>query len=163
MTSPAATIAEYERRGVLVVETGRRHDPALAGPPVSSVAKPVTATVFVKTPNPTNGRVHWRVMSQRAKEQHAAVWCRLFDVPMETRQSLAMGCTVTMTRISVGTVDSDNLHGCLKAVRDTVACWLLDGAIGAMDSDPRITWQYGQEKGKRGVHAVRIEIEPRAT
>jgi len=157
------------------VRTGNAHIDAavaagrvtLAVGPAARIAPPapvpdgVSVVAYVKTPNPLNGRVHWRVQSRRVKAIHAAVWAALFDVPAAVRGRLATGCTVTMTRVSAGQVDSDNLQGCLKPVRDTVAVWLLDGAIGAMDSDPRISWECGQERGKRGVHCVRIEIEPR--
>jgi hypothetical protein len=123
----------------------------------------VAVLAHVRTPNPLNGRVHWRTQSARVKAVHAAVWSSLFDVEVAVRETLALGCVVTLTRLSAGTVDSDNLQACLKPARDTVAAWMLNGAIGEMDSDPRITWEYGQEKTKRGVQAVRVEIEPRAT
>jgi hypothetical protein len=121
----------------------------------------IQVTAHVPTPNPLNGRVHWRVQSKRVKAVHAAVWAALFGIDREVRERLARGCVVTLTRVSAGTVDDDNLQGCLKAARDTVAVWLLGGEVGRMDSDPRIAWLYRQEKGKRGVQEVRVTVEPR--
>jgi hypothetical protein len=146
------TIEPPSTRGAVPVP-GREVRTKLAG---------ISVLAHVRTPNPLNGRVHWRTQSARVKAVHAAVWSSLFDVEVEVRERLALGCVVTLTRVSAGTVDSDNLQACLKPARDTVAAWMLNGAIGEMDSDPRIVWQYGQEKAKRGVQAVRVEIEPRA-
>lgn len=66
---------------------------------------------------------------------------------------------VTITRISPGTLDSDAVPASAKHIRDGVA-----DALGINDNDPRVTWEYRQEKGARakaGTHAgwgVRIEI-----
>ena len=65
--------------------------------------------------------------------------------------------TVTVTRCSAGALDEhDNLRTALKHVVDGVADFL-----GCDDDDERITWNYAQEKAKRGTHAVRIKIEVR--
>lgn len=62
---------------------------------------------------------------------------------------------VTLIRISAGELDTDGLAGALKAVRDEVAAWL------GIDDSARspASWRYGQQRGPRGVRAVRIEIE----
>lgn len=62
---------------------------------------------------------------------------------------------VTLIRISAGELDTDGLAGALKAVRDEVAAWL---GVGDGPSDPA-SWRCAQQRGPRGVHAVRIEIE----
>lgn len=61
---------------------------------------------------------------------------------------------VTLIRLSAGTLDSDNLQGAMKHVRDGVA-----DAFGVADNDPRIAWRYDQERTKRGVYGVRIQME----
>lgn len=61
---------------------------------------------------------------------------------------------VTMTRISPGTLDDDNLRPALKSIRDGIA-----DAFGVKDNDPRIEWRYAQERGKPKAYAVRIRIE----
>jgi hypothetical protein len=67
---------------------------------------------------------------------------------------MALPAVVTMTRISAGTLDDDNLQPALKAIRDGIA-----DAFGVKDNDPRIEWQYAQERGKPRDYAVRIRIE----
>ena len=65
---------------------------------------------------------------------------------------------VTMTRLSRGELDDDNLRGALKAVRDGIA-----DALGlASDRDPRVRWEYGQGRGSaRMPFGVRIEVRRR--
>jgi hypothetical protein len=60
---------------------------------------------------------------------------------------------IKMTRISPGMLDDDNAVGAMKAVRDSVAQYL-----GINDRDNRVKWLVGQEKGKRGQYAVRIDV-----
>lgn len=61
-------------------------------------------------------------------------------------------CRIVITRVFPYQLDSDNLTGSAKHVRDGVADWL-----GLDDRDPRLEWHVAQEKG---VAAVRIEILP---
>lgn len=70
---------------------------------------------------------------------------------------MSLPCVVRLTRLSPGTLDDDNLRGALKAVRDGVA-----DRLGVDDRDPRVTWEYAQErfKGLKGV--VLLELRPRA-
>lgn len=64
---------------------------------------------------------------------------------------------VTLTRVGPRTLDTDNLAGALKGVRDGVA-----DALGIDDGDPRITWCYDQRKGTYGVQIdVRMVAEDR--
>jgi len=64
-------------------------------------------------------------------------------------------CTVHLIRIG-RKLDSDNLQGAFKYIRDAIAELLVPGlATGRADDDERITWEYAQEKGKVG---VRIEV-----
>lgn len=73
---------------------------------------------------------------------------------------------ITLTRIAPNEVDSDNLRGMFKRVRDGI-CEVL-GFRDDKDRDGYLAWVYAQEKGgnradnKRGVaatHHVRIGIE----
>lgn len=98
-----------------------------------------------------------------AKQQrHATAWSLIADdqPAHEWHGCLAYGVgapvTVTVTRCSAGELDShDNLRTALKHVVDGVADFL-----GCDDRDSRITWRYEQQREKRGVHAVKIRIEP---
>lgn len=60
---------------------------------------------------------------------------------------------VRLVRIARRTLDDDNLAHAFKPIRDGIA-----DAYKVKDNDPRIRWEYAQEKGKTS--AIRIEIEP---
>jgi hypothetical protein len=122
----------------------------------------VSVDYFGAVPNPTNARTNWQGRSRVAKMQRSSTWAALFDKPAETREALALGCTVTLTRISAGKLDSDNLQAAMKSFRDVVAAWLFGGQIGQRDGDERVTWVYRQERGKPRQNGARIEIETRA-
>lgn len=62
--------------------------------------------------------------------------------------------TVTITRISPGVLDDDNLRGACKAVRDGTADWL-----GLKDNDARIEWSYGQQGCPLKQFGARVDIE----
>lgn len=67
-------------------------------------------------------------------------------------------CTVVLTRVSVGHLDTDNLAGALKRSRDGVS-----DAIGIDDGDASITWAVDQIGAPRGVAGVYVEVyEPGA-
>jgi len=108
----------------------------------------IDITIPIRTVNPTNNRQHWRVVWQRSKKQREVVFHAVHG------EYPTMPAIVTMTRISTGTLDDDNLRPALKSIRDGIA-----DAFGVPDNDPRIEWRYVQAKGKRGEHAVRIKIE----
>lgn len=109
-------------------------------------------TLGVRAVNPTNNRQHWRPVWRRAKMQRAlAKNCALECVRLAR---MALPAVVTMTRISPGTLDDDNLRPALKPIRDGIA-----DAFGVADNDPRIEWRYAQERGKPKVYAVRIMLE----
>ena len=64
-------------------------------------------------------------------------------------------CIARLTRVAPSNgLDGDNLQGALKGVRDEISVWLeVD------DADPRVTWEYSQERGRGW--AVRVTVEPR--
>lgn len=113
----------------------------------------------IKTGRGLNDRMHHMKRHRVATKQRADV-CTLVKSAWWGRDYLgpehyAVRYIVTMTRKSSGTLDSDNLQGSLKAVRDGIADFFhMD------DNDQRVTWRYAQEKCKRGQFGVRIEIEP---
>ncbi|MEO7938722.1 MAG: hypothetical protein ABIR55_08870 [Burkholderiaceae bacterium] len=99
----------------------------------------------LKTLGPNGSHGHWRVLAARRKrERYAArMTCPMLPLPV----------VITLTRVSAGTLDDDNLRGALKGVRDGCA-----DKFGIPDNDPRIRWEYAQEKGARGTYGVRIEV-----
>lgn len=74
-------------------------------------------------------------------EREAVAWA------VVGKQPPAVPCAVTLTRVAPSNgLDSDNLQGGLKAVRDELAVWL-----GVDDRDPRVEWKYAQRRGAWGV------------
>lgn len=70
--------------------------------------------------------------------------------PTGSKQAIKFN-TIRIVRLSPREMDDDNLRGALKASRDGIAkaLWIDDG-------DPRIQWEYAQEKSK--TYGVRVEI-----
>lgn len=98
-----------------------------------------------------NERHHWREASRRKKREKKAVWLHLRARFGLTAPALPL--VITITRISPGNtpLDSDNVEGACKYVRDEIARW-----VGVDDGDPWYTWKYAQQ---RGPWAVAIEIQ----
>lgn len=103
----------------------------------------------IKTVAGLNAREHWRKRSKRVRAERVAA---NFGIRSPGMPNLPVA--VTLTRLSAGTLDDDNLQGAFKAIRDGVA-----DAYGVPDNDPRIAWRYSQERCKRGQFGVRIEVE----
>lgn len=101
----------------------------------------------IKTVNPVNGsHGHWRTTAAIRKRQRQTTFLLApkFDIP----------AVITLTRVSAGVLDDDNLRPALKSVRDGIA-----DKLGIADNDPRVTWRYAQQKCKRGTWAVRVTVE----
>lgn len=106
---------------------------------------PLRFNLPLRTVSEANARGHWSARAKRAKAQRDAT--RLL-CPRWTGGPLLV---VRLTRVGPRELDSDNLTGSLKAVRDGLASWLrLD------DATPLVRWEYGQERGEPG---VRVEVE----
>ena len=112
--------------------------------------------------NSAHAGIHRFVRIKRAKEQREAVmweWkARRGWEPVE------FPLAVTITRISPGKLDDDNLSGGLKSVRDGVTDCLIrlterDVQPIKDDRDPRIVWDYDQVSHGRGEYAVQIRLE----
>lgn len=97
----------------------------------------------LRTVSRLNSREHWRARSTRSKAERtaAALMCPHFPTP----------CKVTFTRVGPRALDSDNLQGALKSIRDGIA-----DKLGINDNGPLVQWEYAQE---RGPYAVRVELE----
>lgn len=116
---------------------------------VSSGLGPVTHTLTlpIRTKGPNGSHGHWSVLARRRKRERS--WAR------QACPRFALPAVVTLTRLSAGTLDDDNLRGALKGVRDGIA-----DALGVPDNDPRVRWAYAQAKCPRGQAGVRIDLEP---
>ncbi len=108
---------------------------------------PVSAILQLRTQGPNGSHGHWSTLARRRKAERrtAATLCPAHALP----------ATVTLTRLSAGELDDDNLRGALKGVRDGVA-----DRLGVDDRDPRVTWRYAQARCPRGQYGVRIDIRP---
>lgn len=104
----------------------------------------------LKVISEANCREHFRVKAKRVKAQRgivAAHCCtELWGRPKPSR--------VVFTRVESRDLDSDNLAGAFKAVRDEVAkCLNFD------DRDKAVTWEYEQRRPEKGeARGIRIVI-----
>jgi hypothetical protein len=112
----------------------------------------VTVRIPLRTKPEGNGREHWRAVAKRRKAEHNAVGLMLAKYGQALRMyNEPLVCT--MTRVSAGTLDSDNLQSALKGVRDAVA-----KVLGVDDGGDAVEWRYRQDKAQRGTWWVVIEI-----
>ena len=111
----------------------------------------IAVTLPIKAVSVANLREHWRPKAARAKSHRTQAWAELRAADKEPR--LLGPVVVTFTRIAPRPLDDDNLRSALKAVRDGVADWL-----GVPDNDPRIRWEYRQERQASKFYAVAVEI-----
>lgn len=146
----------------------RRGDEATT-PPRSGAAG-VDVTFPMRLVNPLNGsqgtsRKAMFGASAIKKKQRAAARMRTAHALQGSYWGESYAFNVLLTRIAPGKFDDDNLRAAFKAIRDGVA-----DALGFKDdSDPRLHWEYAQEKGRRankkkGVlaqHEVRVHISVR--
>jgi hypothetical protein len=109
----------------------------------------ITVRIPVKLVSEANARDGWRAKARRAKAQRAAA--KLFlglDI-----EGPPPPYVITITRIGPRKLDTDNLAGCAKGLRDGVADWLrID------DGDPRLTWHYEQRSEGAGKYAAEVVI-----
>jgi hypothetical protein len=99
-------------------------------------------TTPLRTGRGQNDREHYMARARRVKKEREAIGWALAG---KTRPTLP--CTVLLTRVAPGNgLDSDNLSGSQKGVRDAVAQWL-----GLDDADPQVKWLYAQRRGPWGV------------
>ena len=106
-----------------------------------------TVTIPLRIQSVSNLREHWRARAKRTKSERDIVFWSLGI------SAVPMPCTVTLTRIAPRSLDGDNLQSGCKAARDAIAQWLC-----VDDGDPRVTWQYAQEKGAPKQYLLRVEV-----
>ena len=104
---------------------------------------PYSFVLPLRTVSRLNSREHWRARSTRSKAERstAALMCPHFQTP----------CTVTLTRVGPRALDSDNLQGALKSIRDGIA-----DKLKVNDNGPLVQWKYEQA---RGPYEVRVLLE----
>lgn len=110
----------------------------------------------IKIVSELNVREHWT--KKHARHRKLKRTLSLAFLPYINTNLLP--CCVTLIRVSSRALDSDNLMGAFKSIRDYIADLLIPGlAMGRADSDARIMWVYMQEKGLPKQYACRIVIE----
>jgi len=114
----------------------------------------LTVLLPIRTQSELNLREHWSKRAKRTKGQRDSAKYALM-VALNGKR-LAGPLTITITRIALRHLDDDNCAGAQKHIRDGIA-----DALGIDDGDPRLTWEYEQEKGAPGEYAVRVEIQRR--
>lgn len=105
-------------------------------------------TIPMRLESEANRRDHWARKAARVKRQREIVGMmvnRMDRPPLPVK--------ITLTRIGWRLMDSDNLVGSAKAVRDSIAA-----VYGVNDASDLYEWIYGQECGEYG---VRIKLERR--
>lgn len=103
----------------------------------------------IKTISEANAREQWYVKHRRKVGQQstfAMLW-------RSYRPSVKLPATITFTRFSCSVLDSDNLAGAFKHVRDQLA-----KEIGVDDGSDKIKFEYRQERIKKRQHYFTVEI-----
>jgi hypothetical protein len=120
-----------------------------------------TATVRLPlvTRSEANRREHWAAVRRRTTEHRRVAglalrghaWALLSALsPLERGR---VRIVVELTRVAPGQLDSDNLVGSQKGVRDGIA-----DAFGIDDGDARFEWHYRQRKGRPREYGVEVAI-----
>jgi len=102
----------------------------------------------------SNTSEHWTIKSKRHKSQQFFI---KLAYQQRTHNEVSLPCKIKMTRLATRLLDFDNLVSSLKWIRDQLAdCIIPNLPKGRADGDPRIEWEYYQEK--HPIPAVKIEI-----
>lgn len=96
---------------------------------------------------------HWTSKRKRHQIQQWQIKAlfRAYDRPID------LPCKIVMTRLYARLLDDDNLVSAFKWIKDQVADCIIPGqAKGRADGDPRIKWEYDQQKSP--LKGMRLEI-----
>lgn len=107
-----------------------------------------SGVVPIVTVSETNMREPWQSRHRRRKKQRDAV--RLIVPRFERWERVE----VTLIRVAPRALDSDNLQGAMKAVRDGVS-----DRLGVDDGHPNIEWRYSQRRGNPKEYGVVIVVQ----
>lgn len=112
----------------------------------------------IRTCSEMNTREHWAAKARRAKSQRTCAAALVRGEALASAQDIrhAAQIEVRLTRIAPRELDSDNLAGAMKHIRDGIA-----DALGMDDRDPRVAWMYSQRRGAPKEYMVEVTIEGR--
>lgn len=115
-------------------------------------AQPIAAyEIPVKMVSEANRHEHFRYRQMRARQQRAAA--KLATSAALSGLTVGLPLLVVITRVSPRGLDSDNLQGSAKHVRDGIA-----DVLGVDDRDERVIWRVRQERGPAKVYAAKVTI-----
>lgn len=111
---------------------------------------PLEIELPIKVISEANSRGHWGGRASRFKKQRLDVrlTCNRAIKPLPDNAT----AIVTLTRLGKRTLDTDNLSGAFKAIRDEIAAMM-----GIDDGSERIEWRYRQLYPLE--YGIRIKIE----
>lgn len=104
----------------------------------------------IKTVSEANQREHWAKKLKRKKGQQndfRVLW-------LKHKPVVSLPAVVTFTRYSCNVLDSDNLAGAFKHVRDAMA-----KLLNIDDGSDSVKWNYAQERTKKREHYFIVEVE----
>lgn len=105
-----------------------------------------------------NVKLHYMTLYKRNKKISTAIRC-LLNLERHQLHSLKFPMNIRITRFSKKVFDWDNFVYSCKAIRDTIADFIIPGrAPGQADSSENLRWEYIQEKIKEGKDKLRVEI-----
>ena len=117
----------------------------------------ISFSIPIQLPSLANARMHHMELARIKAKQRAAV---ALGFPPKAKQALITGrwhsVVVVMRRVSARELDSDNLQGAFKSVRDEIA-----KQLGLRDDrDARVGWLYQQEKCRPVYRRIEIDFVP---
>jgi len=98
--------------------------------------------VPVKATYTLNSRLHWAERKRLVEQERRMVWLRFPKQFVGMMREPNATAVIKLTRIGPREMDSDNVQGALKAIRDEIAL-----RLGLDDGDKRYTWEYEQRIG----------------
>lgn len=128
--------------------------PALPIAPQTTDPYPLIQIALRLIPDKNKGT--WQGKHARIKKQRLVTYqyCTQYWKPVPP-----LPLTITLTRLSPGTLDDDSLLLAASPCRDGVADWLCGELGHGEDRLEGLTWKYAQTHAGPGYFAVRIELE----
>lgn len=109
----------------------------------------------VRTVSENNRREHWAVKAKRTKAQRLAAFVKMRE--WQWAGEARVNKRIMLIRVAPRELDSDNLAGSLKAVRDGIADALWP-ELPQKTRDKDVHWEYAQRKGEPKDYHVEVEV-----
>lgn len=106
-------------------------------------------TLPIRLVSVANQREHWAKRAKRTKSHRGTA--KLALAYHASRVPLPVD--ICITRVAPRMLDMDNCVASMKAIQDGIA-----DAFCIKDNDPRIRFEYAQERGKPKEYAVKIQV-----